>query len=227
MARTFWSVLALLTVTALCQGQSLKGAQELSLSAQFGQFSSKLEYRAHVGQYHESETYSDTYTFLTTTMRLGTFVTRGLEIAPELNWSAIENSDAAFSMAVNAEYNFTPSAPGAKLKTVPFVLAGYGIGNAVPWYFAYLVRSSEEFDVPVLNLGAGIKTFLSERAALRVEYRFQRFHYDSESGGETTKSTYQYHRFMFGFSLFFPHHARRSAENITDPAGCAGCGTEK
>ena len=220
MERTFSIVVSLFVVTALGFGQGLKGAREISLSAQFGEMSTKEEYHSDYDQYSESDDWK--YQFLTTTLRFGVFVTPGLAIAPELNWTAIEELEPAYSLAANLEYNFVPKSPSEKWRAMPFLLAGYGLGNSVPAYFMYFNRQSDKFDVPVLNLGAGLKLFASERAAFRVEYRYQRFTYDRDFTSGSADYTTQFHRFMFGIALFCP----RTASGLSSGEGqcCVGCG---
>ena len=225
MGRTSWSMIAVLAIAAFCQAGDLKGACEVSVSAQFGQVNSSEKYTYHNQEY--SDTYTDDVkaTFLMLALRYGIFVTRNFEIAPELNWSAIENLEPAFNVAANLEYNFASASTSEKQRNVPFLLAGYGIGNAAPLYFAFYSRSSDKFDVPVLNLGAGLKTFVSDRVAVRFEYRYQRYTWDTSYNGYysgyTSEYVDQYHRFLFGFSLFTP---RRSAAGASDASGCGGCG---
>jgi opacity protein-like surface antigen len=98
----------------------------------------------------------------------------------------------------NISYNFI-----SKGKTVPFLLAGYGLANTVPLFNIPLIRT--DFTVGVLNLGFGIKSFLKDDIAIRVEYRFQKF----SGQKETTDSYYSYsqkvdtriHTVQFGISI--------------------------
>ena len=107
----------------------------------------------------------------------------------------------------------------------PFILAGYGIGNAAPVYHAFWSRNSENFDVPVLNAGAGLKAFVSERVALRGEYRYQKYEYDrTYSDFASVKSTDSYNNVFFGFSIFFPPKGHSAA---SETGGCGGCGPAK
>ncbi len=225
MERTCWLVVALLAITGLCQAGDLKGASEVSVSAQFGQVNSREEYTYHGGSYSETYTDETKSTFLMMALRYGIFVSQNFELAPEMNWTAIENWEPAFNIAANLEYNFAPLMTSETQRNVPFVLAGYGIGNAAPFYFAFYSRSSNKFDVPVLNLGAGLKTFVSDRVALRFEYRYQRYSWDETFSGSFSSSSSkyvdQYHRFLFGFSLFSPC-GKAAASN--EGGGCGGCG---
>lgn len=226
MARTCWLTIALLAITGLSHAGELKGASEVSTSMQFGQVNSSYEYTYHSGPNAYTQTSDSKHSFLTLTMRYGKFVASGLEISPELQWTAIEEWEPAFSIAANLEYNFAPLSTSEKQRNVPFLLAGYGIGNAAPAYMWFVSRTSDKFDVPVLNLGAGLKTFVSDRVALRFEYRYQRFSWDesyqSAFSSSTSKYVDQYHRFLFGFSVFFPQHSTGAASS--GEQDCGGCG---
>jgi opacity protein-like surface antigen len=88
----------------------------------------------------------------------------------------------------------------------PFVLAGYGIGNGIVAFHKVVVRSSDEMDIPILTLGAGLKIFLSPAVAFRAEYRFERLTAEDSfaPGGPTLKEALLSHNVFLGFSVFLP-----------------------
>ncbi len=130
--------------------------------------------------------------------RLGFFVYKGLELEPEILLMIGSGSDPIYMLNGNISYNFI-----SKGKVVPFLLAGYGLANTVPLFNIPLIRT--DFTVGVLNLGIGIKSFLRDNIAIRVEYRFQNF----TGQKETTNSYYSYsqkvdtriHTVQFGISI--------------------------
>lgn len=132
--------------------------------------------------------------------RLGFFVYEGLELEPEILLLFASGNDPVYMANGNVSYNFVGVG-----KAVPFVLAGYGIANTVPTFGVPFLSTS--FRISVLNVGAGVKAFLRENIALRMEYRFQRF-----TGGTVTMvSVYGYgyntdfevtmHTVQFGISV--------------------------
>jgi len=131
--------------------------------------------------------------------RLGFFAGGGLEIEPELSALFGSGFDPAYLLNGNVSYNFPAGSNG-----VPFLLAGYGIANTVPFMNVPLGRV--DYMVGVLNLGAGMKIFLNEDAAIRLEYRFQSFSGSGDRSGivpytYTPKTEYRLHTVQFGFSV--------------------------
>ena len=130
--------------------------------------------------------------------RLGFFVYKGLELEPEILFMVASGADPVYMLNGNISYNFI-----SKGKVVPFLLVGYGLANTVPLFNIPLIRT--DFTVGVLNLGIGIKSFLKDDIAIRVEYRYQNF----SGQKETTNSYYSYsqkvdtriHTVQFGISI--------------------------
>lgn len=132
--------------------------------------------------------------------RLGFFVYEGLEVEPELLGMLSSGSDPVYMFNGNVSYNFNTTG-----MEVPFLLVGYGLANTVPFFNVPFTRT--DFGVGVLNLGAGMKMFLKEDIALRVEYRFQKF---TGEGETTAYGSYSYtqkvdtriHTVQIGISIF-------------------------
>ncbi len=131
--------------------------------------------------------------------RLGFFVVRGLELEPEALLMVSSGSDAVYMLNGNISYNFISAGKG-----VPFLLLGYGIANTFPFFNVPFTRT--DFMVGVLNIGGGVKVFIRDDIALRIEYRFQRF---SGQGETTSFGAYSFsqkvdtriHTVEFGFSI--------------------------
>ncbi len=121
------------------------------------------------GGYHNysSESSSGSSSAFLISPRLGFFVVEGLELEPEILFM-VGSGDMVYKVNGNISYNFINEGKG-----IPFVLAGYGLANTVPFFNVPLVRT--DFGVSVLNLGGGVKAFLSEDVAIRFEYRYQKF----------------------------------------------------
>lgn len=183
--KTLVCVLALasLVVSSVAFGQIEKGSWEMSLAGTFGSVSTSTN-----GSDGESTS------LLSLAARPGYYLTDGLSIEPEFYWTAIEEQRPLFSIAANVSYTFRVSESGFS----PFLLAGYGLGNGIPLFQRLMFRSSNEMDVSVLNLGGGLKYFVTTSVALRAEYRYQRFNQEEDSN-ETTAN---WHTILFGFSVF-------------------------
>lgn len=177
-------IIVLAAATSIAQPREGKN-RELSLSGGFQSFSSGSS--------------SGSSTAVLVSPRLGFFVIKGLELEPEALLMLSSGSDPVYVINANVSYNFTSST-----KNVPFLLVGYGRANTVPFFNVPLMRT--DFGVGVLNLGAGMKIYLREDIALRVEYRFQSYY----GQGETTDYGYfsftqkvdtRIHTVQFGLSV--------------------------
>jgi len=178
-------LLIALTATASLAQPREERNHELSLSGSY--------------QNYSSESSSGSSGAFLISPRLGFYVVQGLEIEPEFLVMLSSGSDPVYVLNGNISYNFLSAG-----KTVPFILAGYGLANTVPFFGVPLLRT--DFTVGVLNLGAGIKAFVKEDIAVRVEYRFQVF---SGEGETTISSSFSYthkvditvHTVQFGISI--------------------------
>jgi len=164
----------------LCQlvySQTKAGAKELSIGASYMSRS-----------YENSD---ESWTAFNIPIRLGFCVTNNLEIEPELLFNKYEDEDAGLIFSVNFAYNI--NRPGQSNPTVPFLLGGVGFSNTIVILPNYAGAGIEDKNWTILNLGAGLKIFLAKPAALRLEYRFQKYNGSSEL---------TYHNVLFGMSVF-------------------------
>ena len=137
--------------------------------------------------------------YLTVPVRFGYFIWKGLEIEPEIQVTIPVNSegkgDTTYFLLGNLTYNFATSG-----KLVPFIGGGAGFGNGIPFFLGLVEGSSDEktfaFDGVV-----GLKYIIAKVAALRAEYRFNRFTWDAPWMIEKEKGTF--HQFFVGICLFF------------------------
>ncbi|MCK5056152.1 MAG: outer membrane beta-barrel protein [Candidatus Aminicenantes bacterium] len=121
--------------------------------------------------------------------RFGYFLSKNIEIEPEVAIGKFEDADVGYVLSCNLNYNLTAGG-----KTVPFFLAGGGVCNTAWFVVPNLAIAGGEDTYMLLNAGLGVKVFLSETAAFRAEYRFQ--HIFAEYGYIT------YHYGLIGFSFF-------------------------
>ena len=196
-------LLGLLIVASTTPGisQTHQGAWEFSVSGAFSSLSMKTETSGFAGtQTHES----DAVNYFSLMLRPGFYVIDGLEIEPEINWGAADGVPPSFSLSGNLSYTYL--IPGTRF--APFAIAGYGVGNGIPVLERMFDRSSDEFNIGVLNLGAGLKLFAAKQVALRAEYRYQRYSREETVGsgtyGSTVKSTFNFHNVFLGVSIFLP-----------------------
>jgi len=180
---SFMIIIALAAGTSPAQPREGKN-KELSLSGGYQNFSSGSS--------------SGSSSAFLVSPRLGFFVVKGLELEPEALLMLSSGSDAVYVINANVSYNFI-----SLNKSVPFLLIGYGRANTVPFFSVPLGQTG--FGVGVVNLGTGVKIYLSEDIALRLEYRFQKFYGEGEttsygSFSYTEKVDTRIHMVQFGLS---------------------------
>ncbi len=162
-----------------------KGDKELSAAASFESC-----------RWSDSD-YSESFTSFRLAGRLGYFFTKNVEIEPEITIGKIsedifdDENKMAYILSCNLAYNFTPDS-----KSVPFVLAGFGLANTIPYLHDVVIWGSEDETLTIINAGMGIKLFIGKNVAVRLEYRFQHYF-----GGEDI-GDYNFHFGLVGFSVF-------------------------
>jgi opacity protein-like surface antigen len=140
-------------------------------------------------------------------LRIGAFITRSLEIEAEGIATVAQgcyDTEVGYIASLNGSYNFPASD-----KLMPFVLVGYGFTNSMPLGNVLADKEYDNITLSVLNAGLGWKFLFTPRAALRVEYRMQRFHGTRTYSDWYFGHTYTYdvdftlHSVLIGVSLFF------------------------
>jgi len=131
------------------------------------------------------------YTWINIPLRLGFFIYKGLEIEPELLLTVPieETDDTGIFVLGNVSYNFK-----ASKRVISFILGGLGFGNGIP-AFSSAVDWGRNFTA--INFGAGLKCFVGESAAIRVEYRFIKYSAEEDYSNRTDNRVY------IGLSIFF------------------------
>ncbi len=151
------------------------------------------------GYQHYSSDNSDGTSAFLLSPRVGVFLIEGLELEPEFTLMTVSQRDPVYLVNGNVSYNFRTAG-----KSVPFLLIGYGISNTVPVFNVPMVKS--DFSIGVLNLGAGVKIFITDDVAVRLEYRYQNFTGESEPFispyySYTSKVDVRLHTVQFGLSV--------------------------
>jgi opacity protein-like surface antigen len=146
-------------------------------------------------------------------LRIGVFVSRNFEVEAESVTSVATGcSDdlVGYVASLNGSYNFPASD-----RLLPFILVGFGFANSAPIGNVFADFGCDGVKMSVFNAGFGWKFLFTRKAALRLEYRFQRFsgsetryhllydgmYYDSVS--YTDKFSFSMHSMFVGVSLFF------------------------
>jgi opacity protein-like surface antigen len=135
--------------------------------------------------------------------RTGYYFTPQIEIEPEIYTNYIFDAEEYdLALSANLLYNF--NIPESNLS--PFLLAGYGIGTTLRELEEIQENYNSDEVGGILNLGLGLKIFINDKIAIRIEYRFQEIFNSYESnyyfGNYTQDMGYQSHKFMLGVSVF-------------------------
>jgi opacity protein-like surface antigen len=175
--------------------QTKKDAWELSLSGYIGTIKTSFEWDSPYGS-EKSEGEAESYVIMA--FRPGYYITEEVVIEPEFIWTAQEEIKPGFAISANLAYNYNiPNSP-----STIFALIGYGLANGITISQRLLGRPSDELDISVFNIGAGVKIFISEPIAFRVEYRYQSFSHEDSSGNFTSETTTTFNTILMGFSVF-------------------------
>lgn len=197
------TLIAVVAISSLMAPGAMAQERDLGVELSFSGTGGWMSTSSSSSSYSYS---SDAQGYLTLVARTGVFVYEGLSLEPEIALTAMEGTEPALVLAGNLSYTFFP--PDANV--CPFVLVGVGIGNAIPMGPNPIGRMSNALDVFMIGAGAGMKVFLTESAALRFEYRYQRLSYDYEYTvsyyptvrKSTTEIAYNMHRVFVGVSIF-------------------------
>lgn len=133
--------------------------------------------------------------YLNVPVRFGWYVLGGLEIEPEVQLF-VPMGDSSGDLAYLAQGKILYNFPLAGVE--PFLGGGAGIGNGLPIYG--VLEGDKDIKTFVFTGIAGFKVHLGNSAALRVEYRFNRFSWDSTFALE--KQWGNLHQVLVGVSIF-------------------------
>lgn len=200
------SILFMMVAIAIpAAAQFHKGAIELSFSGYGGV--NKQEIEVEDTQYSEFNEELDANKYFVLFIRADYFLCHTLSIEPEISWTTQDKMPPSYFLSANAAYHFTQ----INKRVVPFVLAGMGVGNGLPvMNLLPAGYPSNKFDVTLFTVGAGVKYPLSEKIALRLEYRYQRYKMDYHLGlyendvyhRIPAKSILSENNLLIGFSVF-------------------------
>ena len=157
-----------------------------SLFSQFKQKDVELAFSGTLGSWSAGRSSggssnSESMKYFSLFLEPGYYLANSVSLEPEFGMMAVEQEQPAFYIIGNISYTYLP--PDSK--TALFVLAGYGISNAVqyPLYNNVIMRISKKMDVTVLNAAFGIKALVNDRVALRVGFNYKDHRRTPENSG--------------------------------------------
>jgi opacity protein-like surface antigen len=152
--------------------------------------------------------YSYTESYLNFPLRLGWYFWKGFELEPEFMLTKYHEHEV-YPPSYDYKYNATGWLLSGNLlynlklnksHFVPFILAGWGFGNGIP-YGEYVERWDPQTKASTPNLGVGVKYMFSNIGALRLEYRYRHLRLNDKYEGEIDHVTLN--TIILGLSLFF------------------------
>lgn len=167
---------------------------ELGLSGMFGSVTDKQESSGHE--------VSDDQSFMSLSIQPAYYIIDGLFFEPEIGITASEGNQPGFFLLGNIGYTYL--AKGSQI--APYARIGYGVSNSigVPTINSY-IRSSDDMNVGVFNLGAGVKYLVTKSVNLRAEINYRQFKRSEEeeyyNQSYTIDYTKSYITLWFGFSV--------------------------
>lgn len=167
---------------------------EFGMSGMFGSVTDKQESSGHE--------VSDDQSFMSLSIQPAYYIIDGLFFEPEIGITASEGYQPGFFLLGNIGYTFLPE----KSRIAPYARIGYGVSNSIgiPTINSY-PRSSDDMNVGVLNLGAGVKYLVTKSVNLRAEINYRQFKRSEDETYYNQTYTIDYTRsyisFWFGFSV--------------------------
>jgi hypothetical protein len=157
----------------------------------------KFEFSTALAFFSAKADGEDSFSYLSLPFRFGWFIWKGLEIEPEVQLFipiGEDKGDTAYFLLGKLLYNFQTSG-----KLVPFIGGGVGFGNGLPIFGIVQGTAGEKF-TDFCGI-AGVKYLIGNVAALRAEYRFNRYSWDWSDFEPAEKGTV--HQIFVGLSIFF------------------------
>ncbi len=171
----------LLTIAAIQSVQAqtentlfAKASWELNFTGSLGSIESSEEMTS---AYYQNGSFSESRKYFELGIIPAYYLIDGLAFEPEVNILTVESIKPSFLLIGNISYTFNVKSS----YLFPFLRAGYGVTNSfqIP-VTGDLSRASEKMDIGVINLGAGLKTLLSENILLRTELNYRKYSYSQD-----------------------------------------------
>lgn len=181
--------------------QFSQGKWELGLSGSVGSIKMESEIKSSLSS--SIRTSSDSRAYFQLNVSPAYFVIEGLSVEPEIDFLFVEGGKPAYLFLGNISYSMFLE----NSFLAPFIRAGYGISNSVvfPFQPGVINRVSNKLDVPILNVGAGLKLAVTENVLLRTELNYRSLSYTTNYSGynniSSNKYTYSFITMQIGFSV--------------------------
>jgi opacity protein-like surface antigen len=173
-----------------------KGSWELNFTGSIG--SVKYTESVTSSYYNNGGSDSESRNYFQLGIIPALYMVKGVSIEPEINILTLESQKPAFLILGNISYTLKLGSS----HFFPYVRAGYGVTNSfqVP-VTGDLSRFSDRMNIPVLNVGAGLKTMLVENVLLRTEINYRKYSYAEDNAYYNYQLDVSSVSMIFGFSF--------------------------
>lgn len=191
--------------TSLATAQFKQGDWELGLVGSLGSLSvtNSYNYNSQYYNYSSSNSVSKSYTYAVISVSPAYFIANGFSIEPEFGLFALEEQSPGEYIVGNLSYTYL--LPDSKIAI--FAHAGYGVSNCILFTYNDIPynRASQNLDVKLINMGAGLKFLVTSSVILKSEINYliqnyERDFSDSYSSSQT-KIDMNHISLLFGFAF--------------------------
>ncbi len=171
---------------ATASAQFKQGDLELTMLGTAGSTTEKITYSSKSSPLLDFES-DDSHTYGYLSLAPAYYFIDGLAGELELGLRAMEGVRPMQSIIINLAY--THQLPRSSVAL--FARAGYGMSNSygIPVFLELYGGRSDEFDISIINLGAGAKFLVGRTAFIRTELNYRIQSMDDETDFSTTERT--------------------------------------
>jgi len=142
---------------------------------------------------------SDNSTAFICSINPAIYVVKGLSIEPEIGLMIAEETDPGIFLLGNVSYTYLIP----EKSFAPYAKVGFGVTNSmfsIPNVNVFS-KTSEDLDITVFNLAAGLKFLINKTAIIKTELNYRKLNYSQESGFAKYDYTLNYLSILIGMSF--------------------------
>ena len=194
--RVCLSAILILLLASVASAQFKQGDFEMTLLGTVGSINETREYTSNDV---EIDDYDESHSYGYVSFMPAYYLIDGLAAELEIGIRAMEGIRPMQAVILNLGY--THKLPGSALAL--FGRVGYGLSNAtsIPVFLDMYDGRSDDFDVSIINLGAGAKILVSRSAFIRAELNYRIQSYERGSDLLTIDYAYSSMALQFGVGL--------------------------
>lgn len=195
--KAFLTAALVVLLASAASAQFKKGDLEMMLLGTVGSRTESTKYTINGPPKVESESdESSSYAYVS--FLPAYYFVDGLAAELELGLRASEGARPTQTVILHLAY----TQPLARSPIALFARAGYGMSNgfSTPVFFEQ-VHATNDFDISIINLGAGAKFMLGRKALLRAEINYRMQSYTSDSALSTWELSRNTLALLFGLGV--------------------------